>query len=88
MMTDWRERLEEEADALRRVRDELKVQAHLGAAEAKDSWQQLEERWHQLEAKLKLLGDSSKESLEDIGEAAKLLAEEIRDGYQHFKNLV
>jgi hypothetical protein len=88
MSDDWRKRLDDEAETLRRMRDELRVQAHLGAAEARERWDKLEERWGHLEGKLRLLGQESKESLEEVGEAARLLAREIRDGYQRLKKLV
>ncbi len=39
-----------ELDALRHLRDELRVQVHLASAEAKTQWGRLEERWHALES--------------------------------------
>lgn len=87
-MTDWSEKFAEEIDDLRRVRDELRVQIHLGKEEAKQRWEEVERRWSHLEAKLKLVREESKDSLEDIGEAGKTLLEEIRNGYRHVRKLL
>ena len=82
---DW---LSRELEGLREMRDELKLQLHLGKADAKEAFEGVEKRWQHLEAKLKLLREGSKEDLAQIGEAAKLLTEEIRDGYRHLKKLL
>lgn len=87
-MVDWREKLSEEVDDLRRVRDELRVQLHLGKEEAREHWEALEKRWQHLEARLKLVREGSRESAEDIREAARMLVEEIRRGYRHVRELL
>ena len=50
--------------------------------EASDEWQELEEKLVRLEAKAKELGGATAESSKDIGAAARLLGEEIRDGFK------
>jgi hypothetical protein len=87
-MSDWNERYEEELGELRRVRDELRVQAHLAKAEAKELWDKLEHRFEQLEGKAKAKARAAEEPLEDIGEAARLLADEIRSGYRRLRELL
>jgi hypothetical protein len=82
---DW---LSRELAGLREMRDELKLQLHLGKADAKDAFEGVEKRWQHLEGKLKLLRAESKDDLAQIGEAAKLLTEEIREGYRHLKKLL
>ena len=84
-MVDKPEWLTRELEGLREMRDELKLQLHLGKADAREAFEGLEKRWQHLEGKLKLLREASKEDLGEIREAAKLLAEEIRDGYRHLK---
>ena len=84
----WRERLDEEVRTLQTMRDELRVQMHLGTAEAKEAWENAEERFDHLEGRLKVLGEASRESAEQIGEAARLLARELRDGYRHVRELL
>jgi uncharacterized protein with HEPN domain len=84
-MPEW---LTRELAGLREMRDELKLQLHLGKADAKEAFENVEKRWQHLEAKLKLLREESKGDLAQIGEAAKLLTQEIRDGYRHLKKLL
>lgn len=82
------QRFEKELEELRRLRDELRVQIHLGAAEAKDLWERLEQRYGELETKAKRLTQRAGESLEDARKAADRLAEEIRDGYRRLRDLL
>lgn len=84
-MTDWSRRIHEEVEELRGLRDDLRVQAHLGRMEVRERWEKAERDWEHLEGKLKLLASESRESLEDVGEAARLLAEQIREGYRHIR---
>lgn len=86
--TDWNAKLTEEVEDLRRIRDELRVQSHLGKAELAERWDKLEKRWQHLEGRLKAIAEGSQESLDEIGEAAGLLVEEIRKGYRHLKDLL
>lgn len=82
---DWRDLLDEEVDILRQTRDELRVQAHLGAAEARDAWTQLEHAWEQLQSRLQRIGDATHETAEDVEDATKLLLDELRQGYDRIK---
>ncbi len=85
-MTDLADRFNEELDALRRVRDELRVQVHLAAAEVKDLWEQTEHRLERAESRVKRLRDTSKEELEDVGEATRLLIDEIGEAYRRIRD--
>ena len=87
-MGDLTEKISEELNALRELRDEFRVQMELGRAEARNRWEELEQDWHHLEGKLKLVRDESRGDLEDIGEAARVLLQEIRDGYRHLRSLL
>ena len=87
-MADLGDRLSEEFDQLRKVRDELRVQLHLGRAEVKERWEKLEKDWAHVEGKLKLLRDESKGDLQDVADAGRNLLQEIRKGYDHLKSLV
>jgi BMFP domain-containing protein YqiC len=77
-----------DVDTLRGIRDELKLQMHLGQAEARERFEALEQRWHHLEAKLRQLRDASRHELKDVGAAAQVLVDEIREGYRHVKSLI
>lgn len=71
---------------LRNSRDELKLQIHLGGAELRDRFQALEHKWRAFEKRAATVGEVTREEGRDVGEAAKLLLEEIRDGYQHIRS--
>jgi F0F1-type ATP synthase membrane subunit b/b' len=87
-MSEKRGRIDEELDALRTVRDELRVRAHLGRAEVRDLWEEAEKRWHKLEAEVGRVREQAKEPMEQIGEAAELLVEEIKRGYDKLRKLI
>lgn len=82
------QRLEAEAKELRTLRDELRVQVHLGQRDAQDLWSHLEDRWQHAEAKLRQVGGASREAAEDVGEAARLVLDELRAGYQKIRELL
>jgi len=87
-MSDLTERLSEELAGLRELRDEYRVQMELGRAEVRERWERLEEDWHHLEGKLKLMRNESRGELEEISEAARLLLQQIREGYRHLRSLL
>ena len=82
---DWRERLDRELDELRGLRDELKVRVHLGKADAKDLWERLEKRYHEVEAQLRRTVRRSEAPLHEIGEGARKLIDELRAGYRDLR---
>jgi CBS domain-containing protein len=84
-VTDLGARLGEDLEALKRARDELRVRVHLGAAEAKDLWERMEKKWHEFEAKAKFVSKEAEEPLRDVGQAAKQLLGEIREGYRKIR---
>lgn len=92
MESELRARIESEIkseiESLRAARDELRVQVHLGAVEAREAWEKAEKNWSHLEGRIKVLGEATQESLEEIGTAAGILADEIRRGYQHLRKLL
>jgi hypothetical protein len=86
MAKDWKERLDSEIETLQQARDELRVQIHLGAAEVREVWEKAEKSWGHLEGRIKRLGEATQESAEEVEEAAKMLLEEIKDGYKHVRD--
>jgi methyl-accepting chemotaxis protein len=66
-------------------RDELRLQMHLLAAEAKDEWEEVEEKWQHLESKMGQVGKSAKESAGEIGAAGEQLVEEIGNAYKRIR---
>lgn len=79
-----RKRIEETLADLKQEAGELRVKAHLAKMEGSDEWKELEAKLGKLEAKAKELAGVTAESAKDIGAAAKLLGEEIRDGFKKF----
>ena len=80
--------LDELLDRLKQGRDELNVKIHLGKAEAKDLWQEMEEKWRHLRSELDSINNDTDDVAKDVGAAAMLLAEEIKHGYERLKNLL
>jgi predicted nucleic acid-binding Zn-ribbon protein len=84
-MAEKHDRFADEIERLRRLRDELRVQMRLGRAEARERWEKLERDFAHLEAKLAQIREQSRGDLAEIREAAKLLADQIREGYRHLR---
>lgn len=79
------EKLQDELEAVKRVRDELRVRIHLGKAEVRDLWEATEAKLEEVESKLRRTAASAEEPLQDVGDAAKLLLDEIRDGFHRIR---
>ncbi len=78
--------LDEERERLKTIRDELRVQIHLAGAELRDRFEEMERNWHRLEGRVAAVGETAREEAKDVGEAAKLLIDEIREGYEHIRS--
>ena len=81
-MSDTKTRINEVLSELKQERDELRLKLELAKLEAGDEWVKLEEKLAKLEAKAKELGNVTAEASQDVGAAAKLLGEEIREGFK------
>ncbi len=81
-MNDVNKRIDEMISELKKERDELQVRIHLAKLEAGDEWQKIEAKLVKLEDKTKELGSATAEASQDVGAAAKLLGEEIRNGFK------
>lgn len=87
-MTDHEKELDELLEKLKQGRDELNVKIHLGKAEAKDLWQETEDKWRHLRSQLDRMNNDTDDIAKDVGAAAMLLAEEIRHGYERLMKLL
>jgi SMC interacting uncharacterized protein involved in chromosome segregation len=87
-MADHEKELDELLEKLKQGRDELNVKIHLGKAEAKDLWQETEDKWRHLRRELDRINHDTDDVARDVGAAAMLLAEEIRHGYERLKKLL
>ena len=71
--------LQKSAAALRALRDELRVQIHLGRLEAKDEWRRLEPRLESvLEQAAKDVSEASRTAVKELTDAARKLRESTR----------
>ena len=84
-MTESIRDLEALIEGLKQQRDAIKVQLHLGKAEAKQEWEEMEKKLENLRAKAKAAGGEAQVVSRDVFEAAKLLAEEIKRGYERIR---
>ena len=62
------------------LRDEAKVQAHLGSMEARQEWQEAETKWNHFVAEARL-----HDSGQNIKSALEILADELRASYERLK---
>jgi hypothetical protein len=84
-MSDLDDKMEEILEKLKTERDELRVQLHLLAAEAKDEWEEMEKHWEHLESRMKRVGDAAADSGGEVAAAGKQLAEEIGNAYKRIR---
>ncbi len=82
---DW---IHREIESLRTTRDELNVQVHLAAADARDRWEELERSWQHLESHAKQISQAASDAAEGVEQAASLLIDEIKAGYQHIRQVI
>ncbi|MBT8120747.1 MAG: hypothetical protein KJN89_13620 [Gammaproteobacteria bacterium] len=81
-MIDKSEKLFKELDT---ERGNLEVQLHLLGMDAKQEWQELEKRFEEFKTKASAVAEVTEESAGDVGEALKLVAEELRAGYKKIR---
>jgi len=84
-MNDIKKNIDELIASLKQERDELRVKLNLAQKEAGNEWEKIESKLQKLEAKATEVGHVTLETSRDIGSAAKLLGEEIRDGFKKIR---
>jgi uncharacterized spore protein YtfJ len=82
---DLKAAVQKQLDKLARTRDELRVQAQLGKSEARGELNRLEAVWQRVQDELRRVGDQSQGSVQDLGNAAAALLDELRYGYERVK---
>lgn len=85
---DFKETLAESIDDLRKKREELAVQIKLGSMEARDEWEELEQKMHELEGKWHQFQMEAglEDTAKSIGTAMQLLGSELKSGYERIKS--
>ena len=89
-MTDWRERAQALMKELEQERDELRVKLHLAKADAKDELTKMDAQFDAKIAELKqkmasLDKDGDGSVVDDLGDVAKGLADELRSGFSKIR---
>jgi uncharacterized coiled-coil DUF342 family protein len=87
-MDEMRNLLKQKLAELEQERDELRVRLHLAKAEARDEWDKLDARLDELRARLDRVGGEAGEVFEDVGEAAKLLGDELKTGFARLRRML
>ncbi len=86
-MEDFKKIIEEKKAQIEQLRDEIKLQAHLGKEDAKDELEKLEKEYESFLVKIKPFTDEVEHTLGNTGEALGLAAEEIKAGYERLSKL-
>ena len=71
--------------SLKQQRDELKLQIHLGSTEAKEEWTKLEEKFQRFTSDYEPVKHAVDETAEDVWESLKLVAGEIKTGFNRIR---
>lgn len=85
-MSDLGDLLKSELDEFRKLRDELRVQSELGKKDLRDRVRELEKRWHRLESRFDGIRKDAKADAGDVREAVRLLARELKEGFEHIRS--
>jgi SMC interacting uncharacterized protein involved in chromosome segregation len=83
-MDNSKDLIARELESLQQTRDELRVKVHLASAEAKTAWDEVERKWLALEDKAKQIASTTETTAGNVTEAARMLVEEIKQGYRRF----
>ena len=86
--SDFEGWMKKELDELRRIRDEVRVQAHLGKAEVRDRWESLERGLESLESKAKRASRAAEEPLHKLEKDLRKLAKDLRDGFRQIRDAI
>ena len=84
-MTDESSPIGELISTLKQQRDELAVKIHLGAAEAKQEWENATDKLDELTQDYDPLKHAVAESTEDVTESMKLVAEEVMNSFNRIR---
>jgi hypothetical protein len=82
---DWRAKWQQVLTDLERERDELKLKIHLAKAEGRDEWARIDKKLDELRFRAGAAGSEAKDAMDDVGEAAKKLADEIKAGLDRIR---
>lgn len=75
-------------EGLKQQKDEIRLQIHLAGAEARDELSVLEKKLEGLSNKAHALRKEASETSSDVIEAAKLVADEVKHGFDRIRKLL
>jgi len=75
-------------DSLKQQRDEIKLQIHLAEAEARDEFPAVEQKLEELKSKTDAIREEAGEISDDVLEAVKLVADEVKNGIERIRKLM
>ena len=87
-MADTPTPLDELINDLQQLRDELRLQIHLGSKEAQDEFDKLEFKWEQMMKERQPLANVISDTAKNVETAAELAANEIKRGYERIRDLL
>ena len=87
-MEDIKRVIEEKKAQIEQLRDEIKLQAHLGKEDAKAELEKLEKEYDSFLVKMKPFTDEVGQTLENTGDALGLAADELKAGYERIAKLL
>ena len=85
---DFKVWVKRELDDLRRIRDELRVQAHLGRAEMRERWEALERSLDELDGRAKRASRAAEPAVRELEKDVRKLATDLRDGYRRIRDAI
>lgn len=72
-------------ESVDQLRDELSLQAHLLRSELKERFEKIEKEWPMLNVQIDPIRKATAQAGADVGAAARLLFDTIRDSYKEIK---
>ena len=83
-----KEKLGEIKAEIEQLRDEIKLKAHLGKADAVDEIEKLEKDWKSFLSKYKPIVDEAEKAVKGTGGALGMAADELKAGYERLRKLL
>ena len=82
---EYKEELNKALDYIKQQRDEINVRLHLGKKDLQDEMQVVDKKWEDFRLRSEQVLATADDSAEDVGEALKLLGEEIKAGFEKIR---
>ncbi len=75
-------------ESLKQQKDEIRLQIHLAKAEVRDELSELEKKLEELGTRADLLREEAGKTSSNVIEAAGLVADEIKQGFERIRKLL